>query len=117
MPPVPSSPPTLSTPPVALRTAQTFDFVVSCIAFHSTGELVAVTAGKRTFLWQWQGSTQRQLQGAAGDASGEAPGVRDAAAEETKVVLMDGANPQRCVAFKVRAATCLWPAPPHAPTS
>ncbi|KAL1528952.1 hypothetical protein AB1Y20_010274 [Prymnesium parvum] len=73
---------------------QHFDFVVSCIAFHSTGELVAVTAGKRTFLWQWQAQGGEE---AAGD---ESPGRQDG----VKVVLMDGTNPQRCVAFK-RSAT------------
>jgi activator-of-BECN1-regulated-autophagy protein 1 len=29
-----------------------FDFVVSCIAFHSSGELLAVAAGKRILLWR-----------------------------------------------------------------
>ena len=34
-----------------------FDFVVSCIAFHSTGELLAVTSGRKIWLCRWQ--TQR----------------------------------------------------------
>ena len=33
---------------------QSFDFVVSCIGFHSSGELLAIAAGKRIFLWRWQ---------------------------------------------------------------
>jgi hypothetical protein len=30
-----------------------FDFVVSCLAFHSSGELLAVTSGRRIFLCRW----------------------------------------------------------------
>lgn len=37
-----------------------FDFVVSCIAFHSSGELLAVAAGKRILLWRWQQREPRQ---------------------------------------------------------
>ena len=129
-----------------------FDFVVSCIAFHSTGELLAVTSGRRIFLCRWQterapavalaadgqGSPQAGISLASrpgllaslGDrvaswASGGSPatpgsnprsaGGRSAsgtpgqggelAAEEpeaVKVVILNGDNPQRCVAFKVR---------------
>ena len=34
-----------------------FDFVVSCIAFHASGELLAVAAGKRIFVLTPQGET------------------------------------------------------------
>ena len=38
-----------------------FDFVVSCLAFHSSGELLAVTSGRRIFLCRWgQRSSQPQ---------------------------------------------------------
>lgn len=39
-----------------LRTLE-FDFVVSCIAFHSSGELLAVTSGRRIFVCRWQTNT------------------------------------------------------------
>lgn len=47
-----------------------FDFVVSCIAFHSSGELLAVAAGKRIFLWRWQQRQQRQAIAATPDPTG-----------------------------------------------
>lgn len=43
-----------------VRTLQ-FDFVVSCIAFHSTGELLAVTSGRRIFLCRWQAQREPHL--------------------------------------------------------
>lgn len=110
-----------------------FDFVVSCIAFHSSGELLAVAAGKRIFLWRWQQRQQRPTQveslslstrlasggghwatrliagglGRATPAPAEeaAPSLPHAAgSNEPPRVLVDGQNAQRCVAFK-RSAT------------
>ena len=80
---------------------QSFDFVVSCIGFHSSGELLAIAAGKRIFLWRWQ------LQSGHGGQFDPPPARRDGAGAAH--VLMDGENAQRCVAFKrsvARAALC-----------
>lgn len=68
---------------------------MSCIAFHSTGELVAVTSGNQTFLWQWQ-------------ASSAAEGGREDKDDSSVVVLMDSKRSQRCVAFKVLCLSSAW---------
>lgn len=110
-----------------------FQFVVSCISFHSSGELLAVTAGKRISLWLWRQST---TSGTTRAGSGEGGGSGEAAAmqfggegeevgseEDARLgplqaaangmhlssapavtVMLEGQQPQRCVAFK-RSAT------------
>jgi hypothetical protein len=154
-----------------MRTLE-FDFVVSCIAFHSSGELLAVTSGRRIFLCRWQqrSAPQQALpvagpQGpapspsrqpllpniieriagwgasspaAASSGGGASPAGAAAAAASamassdamdasapnalpeppSKVVILAGENPQRCVAFKVRArlgGPSLRPPPPPPP--
>ena len=64
-----------------------FLFVVSCISFHSSGELLAVTAGKRISLWRW-----------------DEPRDDDATLPRrpSVSVMLEGEQPQRCVAFKVK---------------
>ena len=92
---------------------QSFDFVVSCIGFHSSGELLAIAAGKRIFLWRWQ------LQSGHGGQFDPPPARRDGAGAAH--VLMDGENAQRCVAFKRSVANELLfvaetnPGPPPEP--
>ena len=92
---------------------QSFDFVVSCIGFHSSGELLAIAAGKRIFLWRWQ------LLGGHGGQFDPPPARRDGAGAAH--VLMDGENAQRCVAFKRSVANELLfvaetnPGPPPEP--
>ena len=64
-----------------------FLFVVSCISFHSSGELLAVTAGKRSSLWRW-----------------DEPRDDDATLPRrpSVSVMLEGEQPQRCGAFKVK---------------
>ena len=52
-----------------------FDFVVSCIAFHSSGELLAVTSGRRIFLCRWQTNRTPHLALPADGSGGPPPSL------------------------------------------
>jgi len=82
---------------------QSFDHVVSCVSFHSTGQVLAVTAGKHISLWHWKADSAQSL------VSDEVKALLDAQAEAVagvseKGVLLEGGQPQRCVAFKRSAS-------------
>jgi len=95
-----------------------FGFVVSCISFHSSGELLAVTAGKRISLWRWQQGSQTTtemmtddtlpLRSNTGRRVFEFLSGRGTASDEVGAnpvsTMLEGEQPQRCVAFK-RSAT------------
>lgn len=112
---------------------QSFSYVVSCVSFHSTGQVMAVTAGKRISLWHWQADRERlrlarrrhgacfagggRSGGGGGDAdlgnNGVSEGVERLLAEQSEAVrgraevsmLLTGEQPQRCVAFKRSASS------------
>jgi len=41
------------TPTASCIAKHSFSYVVSCVSFHSSGEVLAVTAGKRISVWRW----------------------------------------------------------------